>query len=330
MESEQSLTPNSAVDHVRRESATPFSYRNALHALLGISDADGGHVHYARTLPPVELRYPPQPVPDQPWHLPEAWQETAPSGFDEAAARHPGPSAGRPGSAAPHHAPSEEQALALLGVPSQPGSLPAVQTVQPLEASSQAQPGVSGVATARVERPDERPQEITIAVPGISERRLHFPALAPAKQDDRPVSTAEAVEGAAREREHPTGIKSTQPAERGGLSTVERKPASASHLMAEREAGAVGRLGDNIVSSANGDVAASIEQLRRTVRELAAKVASRQARSPDEAPPQQTVQTPPRAVQRVVIIKPAAPQSGPPRAFWERSYLSRLSWRTLR
>ena len=55
------------------------------------------------------------------------------------------------------------------------------------------------------------------------------------------------------------------------------------------------RLQGNIVSSANGDVAASIEQLRRTVRELAAKVASRQARTPDETPPQQTVQTPPHS-----------------------------------
>jgi len=208
--------------------------------------------------------------------------------------------------------------------------MPVVHMARILEASSRAQPGASGAATARVERPDEGPQEITIAVPGISERRLHFPALAPAKQDDSPASTAEEVEGAAREREHPTSIRSTQPAERGGLSSVERPPTLASHLMAESEAGAIGRLQGQVESSVNGDVAASIEQLRRTVRELAAKVASRQARPHDDLQPQQTVQTPPQAAPRVVIIKQTAPRSGPPRAFWERSYLSRLSWRTLR
>lgn len=101
--------------------------------------------------------------------------------------------------------------------------------------------------------------------------------------------------------------------------------------MAKSADQALGRLrGSNNVSSVNGDVAASIDQLRRTVRELAAKMASRQTRTPDEAPPRQTVQTPSHTVQRVVVIKPAAPRSGPPRAFWERSYLRRLSWRTLR
>src|SRR6266545_1863564 len=166
---------------------------------------------------------------------------TRPASID-ASTHHPDRSAGHPGPTAPHHGPFEEKALAFLGVPPQSGPMPVVHMARILEASSRAQPGASGAATARVERPDEGPQEITIAVPGISERRLHCPALAPAKQDDRPVSTAEEVEGAAREREHPTSIRSTQPAERGGLSSVERPPTLASHLMAESEAGAIGRL----------------------------------------------------------------------------------------
>jgi hypothetical protein len=355
MESEQSLTPHSDVDHGRRERATPFSYRSALHTLLGMSDVEGGQVSYARMIPPVEWRDTPQPLPGQSWDLQEAWQETDPSGFDEASAHDTDRSTGSPGAAAPHHGPLQEQALerrsshrsesrygqtpspstgegrgggearrgsqspslplpphpllppsggkgqdltgvlALLGVPPQPGPVPAAQTAQTLEASSQARPGASahargaGAATARVERPDEGVQEITIAVPGTSERPRHFPALAPEKQEDRPVSTAE-----------------------------------------ESEAGAIGRLQGQVESSINGDVAASIEQLRRTVRELAAKVAARQARTQDETPPPQTVQTPPHAAPRVVIIKPTAPRSGPPRAFWERRYLGRVSWRTLR
>src|SRR5262245_12205693 len=115
MESEPSLTPNSAVDHVRRESATPFSYRSALHALLGLSDIEERHVNYARTIPPVELRYPPQPLPDQPWPLPQAWQETDPPGFDEASAHHPGRSAGPPVPTASPPRPVAEQAMVLPG-----------------------------------------------------------------------------------------------------------------------------------------------------------------------------------------------------------------------
>ncbi len=82
MESEQSLTPHSDVDHIRRESAIPFAYRSALHALLGMSDVEGRQVSYAQMVSPVELRYTPQPLPGQLWDLQEAWQETDPSGFD--------------------------------------------------------------------------------------------------------------------------------------------------------------------------------------------------------------------------------------------------------
>jgi hypothetical protein len=89
------------------------------------------------------------------------------------------------------------------------------------------------------------------------------------------------------------------------------------------------RLRTNTESSANGDIAASIEQLRHMVRELAARVALQQVRASDGPQPRQTGKTPPQAVQRVVI-KQAAPQSRVPRAFWERRYLHRLSWRSLR
>jgi hypothetical protein len=76
--------------------------------------------------------------------------------------------------------------------------------------------------------------------------------------------------------------------------------------------------------------ARTVEQLQRVVRELAAQVASWQTRTPQESQRQQTEQQPPRRVERVVIIKQAAQHSGPPRAFWERSYLGHWSWRTMR
>lgn len=367
MESERALTPNSDGDHVRRESATPFSYRSALRALLGMSDDMGKHVSYARMVPPVQLRYTTQSLTGQPSHLPEALQETDLSGFDDEVAHDPDSSAGSPGTAVRHHRPLEEKALLLrTSLPSSP--MPAAQTARIPEESRKAQPEISassanpvvtnkaashpevsiqstprqrdpdatserdrglGAATARVEQPERVPEEITIAVPGTSARPQHFPALAPAKQEDRPVSTAGESEGAARARGHQRDTGRTHPPERGGRSAVERTPALASPPMTASADEALARLQGNSVSSANGNVAASIEQLRRTVRELATKAASRQARTPDD-PPQQTVQTPPHTVQRVVIIKQAAPRPMAPRAVWERSYLSRLSWRTLR
>ena len=76
--------------------------------------------------------------------------------------------------------------------------------------------------------------------------------------------------------------------------------------------------------------AGAIEQLRGTVRELATKVAAWQTQTPHESPHQQIEQKPPRRAERVVIIKQATQRSGPPHAFWERSYLGRLYWRTTR
>jgi hypothetical protein len=76
--------------------------------------------------------------------------------------------------------------------------------------------------------------------------------------------------------------------------------------------------------------AGAIEQWQRAVRELTAKVASWQTQIPHESQRQQTEQKPPRRAERVVIIKQAAQRSEPPRAFWERSYLGHLSWRTMR
>lgn len=335
MESEQSLTPHSERNRVRRESANSFSYRSALHALLGMSDGVGKHVSYARMVPPVQLRSTPQSLMGQASRLPEALQETDLSGFDDETAHYPDSSAGSPEATALHHRPREEKTL-LLSVPPQPDPTSAsaryahpTPRQRDTDATSEHDRGLSA-ATVSVERPERVPEEITIAVPGTSARPQHFLALAPAKQDDRPVSTAEESEGAARVRAHQRDTGRAHPPERGGLSAIERTSPSTSPLMAESADEVLGRLQGNIVSSASGNVAASIEQLRRTVRELATKMASQQARTPDDVPPQQPVQTPPQAVQRVVIIKQAAPQPRVSRAFWERSYLSRLSWRTLR
>jgi hypothetical protein len=65
-----------------------------------------------------------------------------------------------------------------------------------------------------------------------------------------------------------------------------------------------------------------IAHLQRTVTELAAQVAAQQAEQ--QANLQGESMFPPPA-QPVVIVERATPPARTPRAFWERSYLSRLS-----
>ena len=280
MQSEQSLTSNSNVDSIRHEDANPFSYRSALQALLGMSNVEGRQVSYARMVPSVQLWDIPQPLTGQPAPLPEAVQETGLS-FDDAVVPNSDSPASSPGASTPYHGLLEQKAMAPLRVPPQPRPMPAAHTARTLEESSTAQPRASaryanlvvahraspieasiqhtlrqrntdttsehdrgsGAAIAKVEQPDKVLEEIAITVPGTSKRSQHFPALAPAKHNDRPVSTAEESEDAAKERGHHRGLRTTQPPERGGLSAVERKPASESHLMADSAEVAVGRLG---------------------------------------------------------------------------------------
>jgi hypothetical protein len=78
------------------------------------------------------------------------------------------------------------------------------------------------------------------------------------------------------------------------------------------------------------DTAAEIEQLRRMVRELAAKMAARQAKVPPESPGQQAAERPSPTRPRLIVIKQAEARSRLPHAFWERSHLLRWSlqpWR---
>jgi hypothetical protein len=68
--------------------------------------------------------------------------------------------------------------------------------------------------------------------------------------------------------------------------------------------------------------AEQIAQLQRTVAELAAQVAAREA---EQRASKRDESIPPPPAQPVVIVEPAAPPARTPAAFWERSYLSRLS-----
>jgi hypothetical protein len=176
-------------------------------------------------------------------------------------------------------------------------------------------------------------QQTTIAVPGISERSQYFPALAPEKPGDRPALMATEPSP----RQVPPADPRLQTAE--SLAFTGRAQASLTEVISKAQARAHQNEATlpldlrpwRVPSPATKEgEAGSIEQLQRTVRELAAQVASWQTRTAHESQRQQTEQQLPRRAERVVIIKQAAQRSGPPPAFWERSYLGHLSWRTMR
>jgi len=113
------------------------------------------------------------------------------------------------------------------------------------------------------------------------------------------------------------------------MSALSRSPLS-SHSASQP-------FGTEAVSRSNRDTAETIEQLRHALQELNSKVASQQEKMNGEGrvreagtrqqPPEQPPSPPP---QTVVIIKRSSHPERTPRAFWERSYLSRFHRRPLR
>jgi hypothetical protein len=210
----------------------------------------------------------------------------------------------------------------------------AQRSAQQQAAGAPAEPARKSVAaTATAGQPGDVLEHITIAVPGISERSQYFPALAPEKLDDRPASTATA----SSPQQVVPGDPHRQAAER--LSSPDQAQASPTEGTRKVQASANQNEATLPLDlrpwrapspAMKGGEAGSMEQLQRTVRELAAQVASWQTRTPHESQRQQTEQQPPRRAERVVIIKQEAQHSGPPRAFWERGYLGHLPWRTVR
>lgn len=84
------------------------------------------------------------------------------------------------------------------------------------------------------------------------------------------------------------------------------------------------------VEKSNQDASERIERLRHSLHELAAKGPSRQTVSKNEKASNTSEQAPLPIPQKVTIIHQPVVQNRVPRAFWERSYLSRFHLRLLR
>jgi hypothetical protein len=310
--------------------------------LLGMPEAEGENPTLARMLPPTGFQYHLPSLTDEASRTPHAFEDTVPSAFDEAQTRELHSSEGILAGTAPAPWPVEALRKWLLDTPPPSPPITAAPRSGPLEqrtaphqaADAPAEPARESVAApAPASQAGDVLEPITIAVPGISVGSQYFPALTPEKPADRPASMT-------TERSPQQVVPSDPPrqiAER--LSSPDQAQASLLEVPSKIQARTnpnEARLPVDLrpfrvpAPTMKEGEARSIEQLQRTVRELAAQVASWQSRTPPSSQRQQSEQQPPRRAQRVVIIKQAAPPSGPPRAFWERSYLGHLSWRTMR
>jgi hypothetical protein len=360
---EQFPTPNNHGDSIRRDAATPLHYRGAVRALLGMPEAEGENPTFARMVPPSGFQYHLHPPTGEASRIPHPLENTDPAAFDEAQANELHSAAGLLGGAVPGHWSVEALRKWLLDAPLQSPPTTAEPRPNTLEPSPGAQPDAadryptpavetrrsdhggfaqrtaserdraSVAATATAGQSGDVLEHTTIAVPGISAKSQYFPVLAPEKPADRPTSPATEPSP----RQVPPGDPNRQTAER--LSTPGEAQASLSEVTRKAQPQANPNEATlppdlrpwSVPSPAMKEgEARSIEQLQCMVRELAAQVASWQTRTAHESQRQQTEQQTPRRAERVVIIKPSAQHSGPPRAFWERSYLGHLSWRTMR
>jgi hypothetical protein len=371
MESEQSPMSNDDVDSIWRDAGTPWHYRSAVRALLGMPAAEGENPTRARLVPPVGFQYHLPPPTGVASRIPDPLEEIVPSAFDEVQTRAVHGSEDIPGEAAPDHWPVEVLRNWLLDTPppaptttvaprpstlaQSPGAQPdavdrsptpavatrtshhrglAQHTTPHQDASAPAERGRESVAApVTATQAGDVLEHTTIAVPGISKQSQYFPALAPAKPDDEPASPATPPSP----RQAVPGDSHRQTAER--LSSPDQAQVSLTEVTSKIQARAHQNEGTlpldlhqfHLPSPAMREgEAGPMEQLQRTVRALAAQVASWQTRTPPASQRQQTAQQPPRRTERVVIIKQAAQHSEPPRAFWERSYLGHWSWRTMR
>jgi hypothetical protein len=363
MEPEQSPTPNNDVDSIRRDAATPLHYRSAVRALLGMPEAEGENPTFARMVPPVGFQYHlPSPI-DETSHSPHDFEDTVPSALDEAQTRELPSSEGILAGTAPASWPIEALRKWLLDTP--PPSPPTTAVPRPSTLEQHTAPPQDAGATSEQDREFIAPpatagqeggvrEHITIAVPGISERSQYFPALAPENPTDRPASMTTERYPRPLAPENPTdrpASTATEPSPRQIVPSDPPRQIAERLLSPDQVQTSLPEVASKIQARASQNEATppvdlrprplpsptmkegearSIGQLQRMVRDLAAQVASWQTRMAHESQRQQTEQRPPRRPERVVIIKQAAQPSGSPRAFWERSYLSRLSWRTMR
>jgi hypothetical protein len=291
------------------ESKRPFSHKRALHNLLGMADEARKDVSYARTTSLVGFLSPTLRLIDD--------EEPA---RDEASFRR-----------------------GMTTEPHQTASIP-VQSVTGARARFEHRLDSCAIPQ-KVGRQDPLAEDVVI----ISAPRM-VPAPAPERQDGQPAIKAEESDrtprvNRARESlsgglsilrpavERPAGVQS---APDGEPSAPEKRATAGAEPAPTRGRGAEPRR--HIEYAAGGDSAA-VENLRRTVKELTAKMAQSYGRTqqatshtqPDTTP----ATAPPPAPQRAVINsdqrwprRPSgrAERSGPARAFWQRNYLARRSF----
>lgn len=319
--------------------APPERSRSALRALLGMPPHESGSRPAASlTHPSTGVRYAqsflsaPEETGESAWELRKAEQPldttgtTAPRTVDR-----------------PPDMVTRNQADPTTGLShAQPDTAPERTTIAIPGASTTRQdfralfhtqniPATSTTGTPQEETPEPVQQS---TVPSSSSRtpRPAIPDPELLTRLERLVTEAEAKQKSeaqtARETDRATqrqGAATGGPAA-GHLSS----PRPSSPLSSPRPSSPFAQASASGVQRATKDLANQLEQLRRTVRELATRMSSQEARIHDDPQRQQRDRTVPQPVPRVVVVKRPALSPRTPHAFWERRYLGRGYMRPLR
>src|SRR5262249_36287795 len=150
-------------------------YRRAVRALLGMSEAEGVNLTFARMVPPVGFQYYLPPPTDEVSRIPDVFEDTVPSALDEAQTGELPSAEGIFTGTAPASWPVEALRHWLLDTPSPSPPTTAAPRPSTLEqrtaphqpAGTPAEPARASVAApAPAEQADDVLEPTTIAVPG--------------------------------------------------------------------------------------------------------------------------------------------------------------------
>jgi hypothetical protein len=191
----------------------------------------------------------------------------------------------------------------------------------------------AGADSEHVEPSGMPPERTNLNVPGISKKALSFTALP--REAASTIAEQHSKQGGISPQEPAHQIAAAPTAAKNEARPPRTPPTSPSHFsprLLEKGAPSSGNRGNFPVqphqpAPASRAAAATLEQLRHTVRQLTVKVAAHSAQAPQD---KKREPEPPPPVQHITVVNKVAKAPGGAHAFWERRYLGRLRFKGVR
>jgi hypothetical protein len=318
--------------------ARPFPYRTGVYRLLGLPLQREERIGFRSPLLPVGFQYVQPQLGEAPWPV-------APPSFpaDEISFEVEAP----PGPLSPAMPGERPVARHAAGAPADAGIWPQSEAHRAPRLNlpeSGARTSASPLQTSDVVPPEApqvpatKPRALGLAIPGISERPLVFPALArkspvqdvsgPQEQVTLRPAIADAPSGPTAPPE--TDEKAGAPAAVAGGQTDARALNAQRAGFAPKHRQAAASLPEPALLRSRPRVAEQVEQLRQAVARLAARQAPPREEPREEVPSPRRASAPPAPREVMVVRQAARAGHGIPRSFWASSTLRSIHLGVLR